>query len=92
MTGHIRTIRPARAAIAAVLAFTATPLLAQDIVPPAVTPSAAPSAAPEASVVNDPGTGGAGRGDAGKHDARKHYACNPGVSTERACRAVDRPG
>ena len=30
MTGHIRNIRPARAAIAAVLAFTATPLLAQD--------------------------------------------------------------
>ena len=44
------------------------------------------------SAGNDPGTGGAGRGDAGKHDARKHYACNPGVSAERACRAIDRPG
>ncbi|MCP1471544.1 hypothetical protein J3E64_003255 [Sphingobium sp. OAS761] len=36
MTGHILPIRPARAAIAAVLAFSATPLLAQTAAPPVV--------------------------------------------------------
>ncbi len=48
MTGHIRSIRPARAAIAAVLAFSATPLLAQTVEPPVATPVApvAPTAAP----------------------------------------------
>lgn len=41
MTDTIRSTRPARAAIAAVLAFSATPLLAQEIVaPPPVMPSA----------------------------------------------------
>ncbi len=48
MTGHIRSIRPARAAIAAVLAFTATPLLAQTVEPPVAVPAmpVAPAAAP----------------------------------------------
>lgn len=47
MTDTIRSTRPARAAIAAVLAFSATPLLAQEIVaPPPVMPSVtAPAAA-----------------------------------------------
>lgn len=46
MTDTIRSTRPARAAIAAVLAFSATPLLAQEIVaPPPVTPSVTPSPA-----------------------------------------------
>lgn len=45
MTETIRSTRPARAAIAAVLAFSATPLLAQDIVvPPPVAPAVAPAA------------------------------------------------
>ena len=41
MTGHIRTTRPATAAIAAVLALSATPLLAQEIAP-ATAPAPAP--------------------------------------------------
>jgi hypothetical protein len=44
MTGHIRTIRPARAAIAAVLAFSATPLFAQTVAPPLVAPTTVPDA------------------------------------------------
>jgi hypothetical protein len=43
MTGHIRLIRPAGAAIAAVLALQSTPMIAQVIVPPPVSP--APAAA-----------------------------------------------
>ncbi|WCP13013.1 hypothetical protein sphantq_01428 [Sphingobium sp. AntQ-1] len=42
MTGNIRTNRPARAAIAAVLVLTATPLLAQTAAPP-VAPTVAPA-------------------------------------------------
>lgn len=55
MTGHIRSIRPARAAIAAVLAFSATPLLAQTVEPPVAAPvtPVAPAAAP---VVETPAT------------------------------------
>lgn len=49
MTGNIRTNRPARAAIAAVLALTATPLLAQTAAPTAM-PSSAPTIAPEVAV------------------------------------------
>ena len=53
MTDTIRSTRPARAAIAAVLAFSATPLLAQEIVaPPPVAPTvtpAAPAATPPAA-------------------------------------------
>lgn len=49
MTGNIRINRPARAAIAAVLALTATPLLAQVAAPP-VAPTVAPEAAPAAPV------------------------------------------
>ncbi|WP_298397800.1 hypothetical protein [Sphingobium sp.] len=50
MTGHIRNIRPARAAIAAVLALSATPLLAQTVViPPAIPTTAPESAAPAAA-------------------------------------------
>ncbi len=50
MTGHIRSIRPARAAIAAVLAFSSTPLLAQTAEPPVAAPAmpAAPVVAPVA--------------------------------------------
>lgn len=55
MTGHIRSIRPARAAIAAVLAFSATPLLAQTVELPVAAPvtAVAPAAAP---VVEAPAT------------------------------------
>ncbi|PJG48420.1 hypothetical protein CAF53_09345 [Sphingobium sp. LB126] len=45
MTGNIRIIRPAGAAIAAVLAFNSPPLLAQTVVPP-VTPEGVASPAP----------------------------------------------
>lgn len=48
MTEHTCPIRPARAAIAAVLALSATPLLAQEIAPPPVaTTVTAPAAPPE---------------------------------------------
>jgi hypothetical protein len=43
MTEHIRNIRPARAAIAAVLALSATPVLAQVAAPPTVAPTIAPA-------------------------------------------------
>ncbi|WP_232037304.1 hypothetical protein [Sphingobium amiense] len=46
MTGHTRLIRPAGAAIAAVLAFHSTPMIAQVIVPPPVEPAPAPVADP----------------------------------------------
>lgn len=39
MTAHVRLIRPAGAAIAAVLAIQSTPMIAQIVVPPAVTPA-----------------------------------------------------
>lgn len=44
MTREIRSTRPARAAIAAVLAFSATPLLAQEVAPSPVAPVAEPAA------------------------------------------------
>ena len=63
MTGHIRTTRPARAAIAAVLALSATPLLAQEIAPaaapaPAGTPPAfsLPATPPVAATPATPAT------------------------------------
>lgn len=46
MNKDIRSIRPASAAIAAVLAFSATPLLAQEVSPPTVAPVAPPQIAP----------------------------------------------
>lgn len=46
MIKDIRLTRPARAAIAAVLAFSATPLLAQEVAPPAAAPVAPPQIAP----------------------------------------------
>lgn len=46
MIKDIQTTRPARAAIAAVLAFSATPVLAQEIAPAAVAPVATPQIAP----------------------------------------------
>lgn len=53
MTGNIRSLRPARAAIAAVLAFSSPPLLAQTIVPPSqpviVNPAAEPEQPPASS-------------------------------------------
>ena len=62
MNEHIRKIRPARAAIAAVLVMSATPVLAQVAAPPSVTPTIAPAApapaapapAPAASVPTAP--------------------------------------
>ncbi|WP_370169753.1 hypothetical protein [Sphingobium abikonense] len=50
MTGHIRTPRPARAAIAAVLAFTATPVLAQDM----GSAASAPTMTPDATIITPP--------------------------------------
>jgi hypothetical protein len=50
MTGHIRTPRPARAAIAAVLAFTATPVLAQDM----GSPAPAPTMTPDTTIITPP--------------------------------------
>src|SRR3546814_19849886 len=51
MTGHIRSLRPARAAIAAVLAFSSPTLLAQDVVPPGqpAIANASPEPAPPAA-------------------------------------------
>lgn len=46
MTEHTSPIRPARAAIAAVLALSATPLLAQEIAPPPVAPTVTAPATP----------------------------------------------
>ncbi|KEQ54269.1 hypothetical protein [Sphingobium chlorophenolicum] len=46
MTGNIRSLRPARAAIAAVLAFSSPALLAQTVVPPAEPVVAAPEGVP----------------------------------------------
>lgn len=51
MTREIRSTRPARAAIAAVLAFSATPLLAQDVAPLPVGPVAEPAAPQVAPVM-----------------------------------------
>lgn len=51
MTREIRSTRPARAAIAAVLAFSATPLLAQEVTPSPVAPLAEPAAPPVAPAV-----------------------------------------
>lgn len=56
MTREIRSTRPARAAIAAVLAFSATPLLAQEVAPLPVapvpmTPAVEPAAPPVAPVM-----------------------------------------
>ncbi|WP_370309881.1 hypothetical protein [Sphingobium abikonense] len=50
MTEHIRTPRPARAAIAAVLAFTATPVLAQDM----GTAASTPTMTPDATIITPP--------------------------------------
>ncbi|MFC3697849.1 hypothetical protein ACFOOJ_10395 [Sphingobium xenophagum] len=51
MTEHTSPIRPARAAIAAVLALSATPLLAQEIAPPPVAPTVTVPATPSAPAV-----------------------------------------
>lgn len=60
MTEHTSPIRPARAAIAAVLALSATPLLAQEIAPPPVAPTltvpATPSVPAAAPVAAAPAT------------------------------------
>ncbi|GEM_PF-7107759 len=89
MTGHIRTTRPARAAIAAVLALSATPLLAQEIAPAA---EPAPATAPAPMVTSDgnaaldqPAGDAAGRRHAG-HDR------HAGLPAQRARGAADRPG